>query len=157
MKTIITFFFLTLFLTSCDKHREICCDIVDTAIEVSVLKKDTNIDLLNQNQPGHYVFGDIALEYASANNQKWPINLMPYNKPLLFQQNGKYYMRVFASMHESPGDINKVKIYWTDNDVDVITFHIKNDKTMSITEKILVNDKLMWTQADGERVITILK
>ncbi|UTA66598.1 hypothetical protein [Emticicia sp. 21SJ11W-3] len=64
MKPIIVFCILLLLLSSYENINMNCCENQDTETEIAVLKKNTSIDLLNQSQPGQYVFGNIALAYG---------------------------------------------------------------------------------------------
>ena len=153
MKTIITLSILFLFLTSCEKKE--CCDNAKYDINISVLQKDTNIDLLNQSLPGHYDISKVLFEYPYAPNQKWTIALMPYDKPKLYQKDGIYYIRLLPYIDASTANTTTVKIYWTDTDMDVLAFRFKKDKSFTYTEQVFVNNQLAATFPSDE--VTILK
>lgn len=143
-----------LFLLSKACKKNICCEYSEIDINISVLQKDTGIDLLNQSQPGHYDISKVLFEYPYAPNQKWTIALMPYDKPYLFKKNDIYYLNISPNQR----DLNTppiVTIYWTDTDIDVITFQIKKDRGFSYTDQVFVNNQLAATFPDDK--VTILK
>ena len=140
-------------LTSCEKT--VCCEDGKFDINISVLQKNTNIDLLNQSQPGHYDISKVLFEYTYAPNQKWTIALMPYDKPQLHQKNGKYYLNLYPRSDEKNKDVFNIIIYWTDTDTDVITFRIKRERGFTYTEQVFVNNQLAATFPVNE--VTTLK
>jgi hypothetical protein len=143
-----------LFLT-CEKKE--CCVLVDTFVDISVLEKSSNKDLLNPNADNHYDIKKVALEFSAFPNKKTGIDAIQYSKPLFFQKGDKYYLRIFPTTSEPLGEKHTVTIYWDENDADKVTFYLNRTGGNAITEKILVNDELKWEQSKGYKEITILK
>lgn len=152
-------FLLTLgivyFFISCEKKEY--CVIVDTFVDISVLEKATNKDLLNPSIENHYDIKKIALEFSDFPNQKTRIDAIQYSKPLFFQKGDKYCLRIFPTTSEPVTEKHTVTIYWNEITADKITFLLRLAGGDILTEKILFNDELKWDSSKGYKEITILK
>jgi hypothetical protein len=155
MKNLLLSSIAVLLILSCERKE--CCTIVDAFVDISVIEKATNKDLLNQSDENHYDIKNIKLAFSVNPDQKVSIDAIQTSKPLFFKNGEKYFLRLFPTTSESLGETHSVTIYWTDTNADKVTFHLKTNGTTTITEEILVNDVLKWETSKGYKEITILK
>lgn len=144
------------FFLSCKKTLE-CCVVVDTFIDISVVEKASYKDLLNPDNENHYDIKKVTLEFSAFPNQKTGIDAIQISKPLFFQKENKYYLRIFPTTTEPAGEMHTVTIYWNETNSDKITFHLNLSNGNTLTEKILVNDELKWEKSNGYKEITLFK
>ncbi|MBA4849755.1 hypothetical protein [Emticicia sp. BO119] len=144
------------FFLSCKRTLE-CCVLVDTFVDISVLEKSTNKDLLNPGLENHYDIKKVTLEFSDFPNQRTGIDAIQMNQPLFFRNSNRYYLRIFPTTYEPVKEIHTVTIYWNETSKDKITFHLNLAGGNMLTEKIFVNDELKWDTSKGYRETTILK
>ena len=155
MKKILFSLIATLLILACEKKE--CCTIIEAYIDISVIEKSSNKDLLNPGTENHYDIKKVKLEFSAFPNQKTGIDAIQISKPLFFQKGDRYYLRIFPTTHEPLGEKHTVTIYWDDTDIDKVTFYLNKSGGNTFSEKILVNDELKWDRSKGDREITILK
>ncbi len=155
MKKLLFSLTVTLLFLGCEPKE--CCTIIDAFVDISVIEKSTENDLLNQAVQNHYDIKKVALEFSTFPNQKTGIDAIQISKPLFFQKGDKYYLRIFPTTSEPLGDKHTVTIDWNDTESDKVTFYLKHDAGNILTEKILVNEELKWDTSKGYKEITILK
>lgn len=155
MKKIFFSLVATLLILACEKKD--CCTIIEAYVDISVIKQSSNKDLLNPGTENHYDIKNVALEFSTFPNQKTDIDAIQYSKPLFFQKGNKYYLRIFPTTNEPLDEKHTVSIYWSDTDIDKVTFYMSKSGGNTFTEKILVNDELKWDKSKANREITILK
>lgn len=141
---------------SCKKTLE-CCVLVDSFVDLSVIEKATNKDLLNPSVENHYDIEKVTLEFSAFPNQKTSIDAIPYNKPLFFQKGDKYYLRIFPTTSEPVKEKHTLTIHWNETSSDKVTFYLNLTGGNVLTEKILVNEELKWDSSKGYKEITIVK
>lgn len=148
---------VSLFFLSCQKDIVIKGVVIDTSVEISLVDKATNKDLLNPSEENHYAIKKIEFEFGTPPNVKTNITGLQYTQPILFQKNNKYYLRFFPALLEPLTQKHHVIIHWSDTDKDIFTFYLRQEKPNVFTEKILLNDELKWDMSKGDREITLLK
>lgn len=156
MKKLLFAHIIVFLLSACQKNKE-CCVVVEAFVDVSVVEKATGKDLLNPANANHFDIDDVLLQFSTNPSQKSSIGSIQTSKPLFFENNGKFYLRIFPTTSEALAQEHSVKIYWNDTNVDEIKFQLNHQGQNVYTDKIYLNGNISWQQTDGYRSITISK
>jgi len=155
MKKLLFSLAVTLTLISCEPKE--CCTNIEAFADITVIEKSTGKDLLNQSEPNHIDIKNVMLEFSTAPKQKQNIASISISKPIFFEKEGKYNLRIFPTTFEPLGTQHTVTIYWTDNNTDKIKFELKHEKQNIYNDRIFLNDKEVWDRSKGYKTITIEK
>ncbi len=150
-------FTLTMFLFSCEKNspEEI---FVDAYIDF-IIKDSEGNDLLNSNNPNAINIDNIKIIYEINGEQVvYYDEFMGAPKGFFLIEEGEYNrIRVFPNI-----DINSefpvTYVQWSENDTDKLSYEIiRYDTGSTYISKVWLNDELIWTTSQGERLIELIK
>ncbi len=145
---------------SCEKSVETA--FVDTSIDFIVKDSEGN-DLLNPKNPNSINIDNIKLLFDIDGEQVvyYDENMDAPKGIMHYEQDGLYYLRIvkinFKDKNES---LPVMYIQWTENDTDKITCEVvKYDTGSMFTQKVWLNDELVWTLTPGgsKRMIELIK
>ncbi|GAB3511165.1 hypothetical protein [Emticicia fontis] len=155
MKNLLLALAINFIIISC-KDNNICCVIIDTSATISVIEKNTGADLFNPNSKNYIDAKSLALEFSTNPGKKFIVKGIDRSQPVFYQSDGIYYLRIFPTTYEALTNEHTVTIHWNDKDSDKVKFQIVQHKNGAYTDKLFLNDSLIWTHPN-EKIVTIYK
>lgn len=162
-------FTLIIFLFSCEKDGGHEAVSVDTDIWL-IVKDSIGNDLLNPSNPNAINIDNIKIIHEVNGEQVvYYDELMDYPKGIkVLERDGLYYLSFFVNT-----DVNSKQpvtyVQWNDSDIDKFSCEILRTESeygnssdwvggsSTYINKVWLNDKLVWTTSQGERVIELIK